>query len=163
MVQAGQAQMIAAPILKLWSDGIAMAAEGLEASQVQGKRILESTFELANATGKDYLKSAAEFRDRVVEVTGTAGDVLKDQASMFNDIPKDPVGVGQRVMAGYVEGARRSMEIGAAAMKSSMGLMGTTWSRMEKASQEVRESWTEYATRIQAIVEAKAKSEQTQA
>lgn len=159
MAQTSQAQAFAAPIVKLWSDGMAMAVEGVEVSQAQGKRMLENAMDFSTATGKEVMRTAGELRDRMLEATGSASDLLREQAGMFNDVAKDPMGVGQRVVSSYVEGTRRAMEIGTASMKSVLAVMGSTWSQMEKASQESRESWTQYVNALHAIAEAKAKRE----
>ncbi len=158
MMQGTQAQAIGAPIQQLWSDSISMALEGFEVSQAQGKKVLESTFELAAANAKDSLKYAEELRGRFTEATNTANELLKDQAALFNDLPKDPVGATQRVISGYVESSRKSLELGAGALKCYVDLVNDVWSRLEKASQESRQNYIEFASKLQGIVEKAKKS-----
>ncbi len=157
MMQGTQVQAIGAPIQQLWSDGISMALEGFEVSQAQGKKFLESAFELAAANAKDSLKYSEDLRGRFTEATNTANDLLKDQAALFNELPKDPVGATQRVISGYVEGSRKALELGAVALKSYVNLVGDVWSRLETVSQESRQNYIEFAGKLQGIVESKAK------
>lgn len=157
MTQVTQVQAISAPIQQLFSDSVSMALEGLEVSQAQGKKLLESAFELGAASAKDSLKYADELRGRFAEATNTANELLKEQASLFNDLPKDPVGATQKVISGYVEGSRKALEVGAEALKSYVNLVNDAWSRLEKASQESRENYVAFVGKLQAIVESAAK------
>ncbi len=157
MSQETQVQAIGAPIQKVLSDSISMALEGLEVTQAQGKKILESAFEMGAAQAKDSLKYADELRGRFAEATNTANELLKGQASLFNELPKDPVGAAQKVISGYVEGYRKGLEVGAEALKSYVNLVNDVWARLEKASQETRENYIAYAGKLQGIVEATAK------
>jgi hypothetical protein len=150
-----QAQAMTAPILKMWSDGLTMAAQGLEASQVQAKKMAEAAFEVATAMGKDYLKYADEVRARAAQAAGNANELVKEQAALMNDIAKDPAGATQRVIAGWADGSRKSLEMGADALKGYIGLLDTVWSRMEKASQDTRQNYIEYVKTLQGIVESK--------
>jgi hypothetical protein len=134
-----------------------MALEGLEVTQTQAKKLLESAFELGAANAKEGLKYAEELRGHFAQATNTANELLKDQAALFNDLPKDPVGATQRVIAGYVEGSRKSLELGAVALKSYVGLVNDVWSRLEKSSQETRENYVSLVGKLQDIVESKAK------
>jgi hypothetical protein len=152
-----QAQAMTAPILKMWSDGLSMAAQGLEASQAQGKKMAESAFEVATAVGKDYLQYADDVRTRAAQAAGSANELLKEQAALVNDMAKDPAGATQRVIAGWAEGSRKSMEMGADALKGYVGLLDSVWSRMEKASHDARQNYIEYVKALQGIVESKSK------
>jgi hypothetical protein len=132
-----------------------MAAQGLEASQVQAKKMAEGAFEVATAMGKDYLKYADEVRARAAQAAGNANELVKEQAALMNDIAKDPAGATQRVIAGWADGSRKSLEMGADALKGYIGLLDTVWSRMEKASQDTRQNYIEYVKTLQGIVESK--------
>jgi hypothetical protein len=156
MTQATQAQAISAPLLQWWSDSISMAAQGFEAFQAQGKKLVDSGFELAVATGRESLKASEELRGRLGEAAGRADEVVKQQASLLNEIPRDPVGASQRMIAAYVDGSRKSVELGVQAVQSYATLMGSVWGRMEQASQEARQGWVEYVGRLQSILETKA-------
>lgn len=157
MSQQTQSQVFGAPIQKVLSDSMSMALEGLEVSQAQGKRFLESAFEMGAAQAKDSLKFADEMRGRFAEATNSANEMLKGQASLFNDLAKDPVGASQKVLSGYVEGYRKGVELGAEALKSYVTLANEVWARLEKSSQETRENYVAYVGRLQAIVETTAK------
>jgi flagellar biosynthesis/type III secretory pathway protein FliH len=157
MSQATQVQAISAPVQQFLSDSISMALEGLEVSQAQGKKFLESAFELGAAQAKDTLKYADEARARFADATNTANELLKERASLFNELPKDPVGATQKVISGYVEGYRKGLEVGAEALKSYVSLINDVWSRLEKASQETRENYVAYVGKLQTIVESTAK------
>ena len=157
MTQATEVQAISAPIQQLWSDSLSMALESFEVSQAQAKKLLESAFELGAAHAKDNLKYADELRGRFAEATNTANAMLKDQTALFNDLPKDPVGATQKVISAYVEGSRKALELGAEALKGYVSLVSDIWTRLEKASQETRENYLEFAGKLQAILESAAK------
>jgi hypothetical protein len=154
-----QAQAMSAPILKIWSDGLAMAMQSLEASQAHSKKILESAFEVSAAAGKDCLSYADEARARVTRATGNANELVKEQAALLNDMARDPAGAGQRAIAAWAEGSRKSLEMGVEALKSYAGLMDTLWSRMEKAGHDARRGYMDYVNALQGIVEAQSKTE----
>lgn len=157
MTQATQAQVIGAPVQQLWSDSVSLVIEGLTASQAQGKKWLESTLEIGATTAKESLKYAEELRGRLTEATSAANDVLKGQAALFNELPKDPVAATQKVISGYVEGSRKALEVGAEALKSYVGLVNDAWARLEKASQEARENYVAFVNKVQSIVESAAR------
>ncbi len=161
MMQAAQAQAqaMSAPILKLWSDSLAMAIRGLDASQAPAKKMMESAFEVAAATGKDYLKYADDVRARVSQANGEANEMLKEHGSLLNEMAKDPMGAGQRAMTAWAEGSRKSMEMGAEVLKSYVGLVDNVWSRMEKVSHDARQNCIEYVNTLQEIVESTAKKD----
>jgi hypothetical protein len=156
MTQAPNAQALSAPLLQWWSDAISMAAEGFEAFQAQGKRLVDSGFELAVAAGRDSLKASDELRGRLGEAAGRADEFVKQQAALVNEIPRDPVGASQRMIAAYVDGSRKSVELGVQAMQSYATLMSNVWGRMEQTSQEARHGWAEYVGRLQSVLESKA-------
>jgi hypothetical protein len=157
MTQATQVQAIGAPVQQLWSDSVSMVLEGVAASQAQGKQWLESTFELGAASAKDSLKYAEELRGRLTDATSTANELLKEQVALFNELPKDPVAATQKVISGYVEGSRKALEVGAEALKGYVSLVNEVWSRLEKASQETREHYVAFVTKLQAIAESAAR------
>jgi len=159
MTQASQAQAMSAPILKIWSDGLAMATQSLEASQAHAKMLLESAFEVTAAAGKDYLKYADDVRASFMRATGTANELLKEQASLMNAVVKDPAEVGQRALAAWAEGSRKSMEMGVEAMRSYLGLADSLCSRMDRVGHEAREHCMGYVSALQGIIAAKAKDE----
>jgi hypothetical protein len=152
-----QAQVIGAPVRQLWADSISMALEGVQASQAHGKKLLESSFEVASASAKDNVKYAEDMCNRLTEATNHVNGLLSEQASLVCDLPKDPVGAAQRVMSGYVEGSRKSLEFGAAILKSYLTLVSDTWMRLEKVSEVNRQSYVEYVGKLQGIVESHAK------
>jgi hypothetical protein len=120
---------------------------------------VDSGFELAVATGRDSLKATDELRGRIGEAAGRADEFVKQQAGLLNEIPRDPVGASQRMIAAYVEGSRASVELGVQAMQSYATLMSTVWERMERSSQEARQGWTECVGRLQSVLESKAARE----
>lgn len=157
MTQATQVQAIGAPIQQLLSDSISLALEGFAVSQAEGKQWLESAFELGAANAKDSLKYAEELRGRLTEATNTANELVKEQAALFTELPKDPVAATQKVISSYVEGSRKVLEVGAEALKGYVSLVNEIWARLEKASQETREHYVAYVGKLQAIVESAAK------
>ena len=157
MTQAKQVQALGAPIQQLWSDSVSMALEGFAVSQAQGKQWLESTFELGAANAKDSLKYAEELRGRLTDATNTASELVKEQVTLFNELPKDPVAATQKVISGYVEGSRKALEVGAEALKSYVALVNDVWARLEKASQETREHYVAFVNKLQGIVESAAR------
>ena len=159
MASTTQAQALSASVQQLWSDGISMTIEGLEASQAHSKKLLENTFDLAAAAGKDCLKCAEELRGHLTEAANYANEKMRGQASLLNDLPNDPMGASQRMISGYVDGSRKSMDIGAGVMKSYLNMVNEVWSRMEQVSQETRENYAEYLKRLQGIVESKTKKD----
>jgi hypothetical protein len=134
-----------------------MALEGFAVSQAQGKQWLESTFELGAANAKDSLKYAEELRGRLTDATNTASELLKEQVTLFNELPKDPVAATQKVISEYVEGSRKALEVGAEALKSYVALVNDVWARLEKASQETREHYVAFVNKLQGIVESAAR------
>ncbi len=157
MTQATQVQALGTPIQQLWSDSVSMALEGFAVSQAQGKQWLESTFELGAANAKDSLKYAEELRGRLTDATNTASELVKEQVTLFNELPKDPVAATQKVISGYVEGSRKALEVGAEALKSYVALVNDVWARLEKASQETREHYVAFVNKLQGIVESAAR------
>jgi len=157
MTQATQVTALGAPVQRLWSDAVSLTLEGFAVSQAQGKQWLESAFEVSAASAKDSLKYAEELRGRLTEATSTASELLKEQAGLFNELPKDPVAATQKVIAGYVEGSRRALEVGAEALKGYVALLNDVWARLEKASQETREGTVAYIGKLQTLVESAAK------
>jgi hypothetical protein len=134
-----------------------MTFQGLEVSQAQGKKLLESAFELTTAQAKESLKYADELRGRLAEATNAANALLKDQAAVFNEFPKDPVGATQKVIAGYVEGSRKGLEFGSEMLKSYVNLVNDVWERVERVSQETRQNYLAYVSKLQSVVEASSR------
>ena len=157
MTQATQIQAMTVPVQQLLSDSVSMALEGFAVSQDQGKKLLESAFELGAANAKDSLRYAEELRGRFTEATSTANELLKEQAALFSALPRDPVAATQKVISGYVEGSRKALEVGAEALKSYVSLVNDLWARLERASQETREHYVAFVGKLQTIVESTAK------
>ena len=157
MAQVAEVQTLGAPVQQLLSDSVSIALEGFAASQAQGKQWLESTFELGAASAKDSLKYAEELRGRLAEATSTANELLKEHVALRSELPKDPVAATQKVVAGYVDGSRKALEVGAEALKGYVNLVNDLWSRLEKASQETREQYVAFVGKLQAVVESAAR------
>jgi hypothetical protein len=157
MTQTSQAHQFCVPMQQLWSDSISMALEGVQATQSQVKKLMESAFEMATASVKDNVKYAEDVCGQLAGATNHVNGLLREQASLLCDLPKDPVGATQRAIAGYVEGSQKSMEFGAAVMKNYVTLVTDAWGRLEKVSQEMRENYVEYFGKLQGIVGSKTK------
>jgi hypothetical protein len=157
MIQAAQFQELTAPVQKLLSDGVSIALGGFEVSQTQWKKLLETALELGAANARVSVRYAEELRDRVAKAAGSANQLLKEHANLLTDLPKDPVGASQKVIAGYVEASRIALEGGAETLKSSVDLVNDVWSRLEQASHETRESYVAAMGKLQEIVESTAK------
>jgi hypothetical protein len=158
MIQANQFQELTAPIQKLFSDSVSMALAGFEVTQAQWKSLLESAYEQGAASTKDSVKYAEELRGRFTEFANAANDLVREQATLWNDLPKDPLGASQKVISGYVEASRKALEGGAEALKAYVSLVNDLWSRLEKASQDTRGNYVTYAGKLQAIVESTLKN-----
>ena len=157
MNPTSQAQEMFAPIQHLWADGVAMAVEAMEASHESGRKAMESAFSLAAAHAKEQVKYAGELAGHLTTVSGQANALLREQAALAAEMPKDPAGTTQRMLAGCLESWKQSMAIGAEALRCSATVVGQAWGNLEKASQESREIYTQYAGKLQGIVEARVK------
>jgi hypothetical protein len=158
MIQANQFQELAAPIQKLFSDSVSMALAGFEVTQAQWKNFLESAYEQGAAASKDSVKYVEELRGRYTEFANAANNLAREQATLWNDLPKDPLGASQKVISGYVEASRKALEGSAEALKAYVNLVNDLWSRLEKASQDTRANYVTYAGKLQAIVESTLKN-----
>ena len=157
MTYATLPQTLGAPVQKLLSDSVALALEGVAASQAEGKKILESAFEFGAANAKDSLKYAEELRGRLASATTNANELIKEQVALWSELPKDPVAAAQKLITAAADGARNVLEVQAEALKSYANLVNDVWSRWEQASQTAREQYVAFAARWQAIVESAAK------
>jgi hypothetical protein len=157
MTQVAEVQALGAPVQRLWSDSVSLTLEGFAISQDQGRKLLENALELGAANAKDSLKYAEELRGRLTDATSTANELLKEHVALWSELPKDPVAATQKVVAGYVDGSRKALEVGAEALKGYVSLVNDLWSRLEKASQETREQYVAFIGKLQAVVESAAK------
>lgn len=157
MTQESKSREFFAPIEHIWSEGFAFAMEGFEATQEAAKKALESSLSLATASAKDNMKYAGEMANHTTAATTQAETLLRTQATLAADLPKDPVGATQRMLSAWMEGYHKSVAIGAEALKSYAGMLGQGWSHLEKASEESRQIYTEYGSKLQKIIEARAK------
>jgi len=157
MTQVAEVQALGAPVQQLWTDSVALALEGVAISQAQGKKVLESAFELGAVNAKESLKYAEELRGRLTDAAATANTLVKEQVALWGELPKDPVAATQKVIAASVEGARKALEVGAEALKSYVALVNDLWARGEQASQETREQYVAFIGKVQAIVESAAR------
>jgi hypothetical protein len=157
MTQVAEVQALGAPVQRLLADSVSLALEGFAISQEQGKKLLENALELGADNAKDSLKYAEELRGRFAEATTTANELFREQYALFNELPKDPVAATQKVIAGYVEGSRKALEVGAEALKAYVNLVNDLWSRLEKASQETRENYVAFVGKLHALVESAAR------
>ena len=83
--------------------------------------------------------------------------LVKEQSALWGELPKDPVAATQKVIAASIEGSRKALEVGAEALKGYVSLVNDLWSRLEKASQETRENYVTFVSKLQAIAEATAR------
>jgi hypothetical protein len=158
MIEANQFQELTAPAQKVFSDSLSMTLGGLEVSQAQWKKLLQAAFDLGAANARVSAQYAEDFRGRFTEATRTASEFLKQHATLLTDLPADPVGASQKVIAGYVEASRKALEGGAEALKGYVSLVNDLWSGLEQASQSTREIYVEYVSQLQGLLESKAKS-----
>ena len=157
MTQTSHAHPFTAPIQQCWSDGIAMALAGTEAIQAQGKMLVESAVELASASTKANLKCAEDITARVTAAAQQGEALFREQVAVLNDLPSDPVGASQRMVANYVEGSRKSLDLGAKALTGWAALMSDAWMRAGKLGQEAGQACIACATRLQEISAARTK------
>jgi hypothetical protein len=152
-----QAQEIFGPVQHVWSDGVAMTMEGMQAAQETAKKAMESAFSLAAANAKENVKYAGELVGHMTTATSQGDALLRSQAALVTDLPKDPAGTAQRMLAGWMDGYQKSMAIGTEVLKTYATMVGHAWENLEKASQESRQICTDYAGKLQGIIEARAK------
>lgn len=157
MTQVAEVQALGAPVQELLSESVSLALEGFAISQAQGKKFLESAFELGSVNAKDSLRYAEELRGRLTDAANTANTLMKEQVALWGEAPKDPVAATQKVVATYIEGSRKALGVGAEALKSYVNLVNDLWSRLEKASQETREQYVAFIDKLQAVAESAAK------
>ena len=157
MTQVTQIPAFGVPFQQLMADSVAMALEGVALSQDQGKRLLENALELGAASARESVKYAEELRGRLTDATGSVNALVKEQVAVWGELPKDPVAATQKVIAASVEGSRKALEVGAEALKGYVSLVNDLWSRLEKASQETRENYVTFVSKLQAIVESAAR------
>ena len=158
MTQVTQIPAFGVPFQQLMADSVAMALEGVALSQDQGKRLLENALELGAASARGSVKYAEELRGRLTDATGSVNALVKEQVTVWGELPKDPVAATQKVIAASVEGSRQALEVGAQALKDYVSLVNDLWSRLEKASQETREQYVAFIGKLQAIVESTARN-----
>jgi hypothetical protein len=151
-------QDVFAPLQHLWSDGLAIATETMDASRESAKRAMESAFSLAAATAKEQMNYGSALAGHLSAASSHASAFVREQAALAAELPKDPMGTAQRMLAGYLDSCKQSMAIGTEALKSCATIGGQAWAQMEKASQDSRQIYTEYAGKLQDIVEAKIKN-----
>jgi len=157
MTQVTQIPTFGVPFQQLMADSVAMALEGVALSQDQGKRLLENALELGAANARESVKYAEELRGRLTDATGSVNALVKEHVAVWGELPKDPVAATQKVVAGYVDGSRKALEVGAEALRGYVNLVNDLWSRLEKASQETREQYVAYIGKLQAVVESAAR------
>jgi hypothetical protein len=157
MTQVADIQALGAPVQRLWSEGVSLALEGFAISQDQGRKFLESAFEVGSANAKESLKYAEELRSRLADATNTANSLVKEQVTLWSELPKDPVAATQKVIAGYVEGSQKALEVGAEALKRYVDAVNDLWVRLEQGSREAREQYVTFIGKLQALVESAAK------
>ncbi len=150
-------QEMFAPLQHLWADGMAMAMEAMEASHESGRKVMETAFSFAAAQAKDQVKYASELAGHLTAAGGQANAMLREQASLATELPKDPAGMAQRMLAGYLDAWKQSMAVGAEALRTSSSIVGQAWGNLEKVSQESRDIYNQYTGKLQGIVEARVK------
>lgn len=156
MTQVAEVQALNAPVQQLWSDSVSLALEGFAISQAQGKKFLESAFELGSANANESLKYVEQLRSRLTDATSSVNEIVKGQVALWGELPKDPVAATQKVIAAYVEGSRKALEVGAEALKSYVNVVNDLWARLERGSQESREQYVAFVSKLQAVVESAA-------
>jgi hypothetical protein len=159
MNPTSQAQELFAPVQHLCSDGVSMAMEGMEASQESAKTAMQSGFSLAAASAKDNVKYTGEMVGHVTTAATQADTFIRAQAALVTDLPKDPMGTAQRMLAGWMDGYQKSVAIGTDALKTYASMVGQAWGNLEKASQESRQIYTDLAGKLQGIVDARVKKD----
>ena len=157
MTQVADVQALGAPVQQLWSDSVSLALEGFAISQAQGRKLLESAFEAGAANAKESFKYAEELRGRLTDAASTANTLVKEQVALWSELPKDPVAATQKVIAAYVEGSRKALEVGAEALKSYGTVVNDLWARLERVSQETREQSVAFLDKLQEFVESAAR------
>ena len=77
----------------------------------------------------------------------------KERAGLLTDIPTDPMAAAQQVLSGQIDGSQKAFEVRAKALKGYVNLVNEFWSHLEKASQETRQHYLDFASKLQAIAE----------
>jgi hypothetical protein len=157
MTQVADIQALGAPVQRLWSEGVSLALEGFAISQDQGKKFLESAFELGSVNAKESLKYAEELRSRLADAANNTNSLVKEQVALWSEVPKDPVAAAQKVIAGYIEGSRKALEAGAETLKNYVNTVNDLWERLEQGSREAREQYVAFIGKLQGLVESAAR------
>ena len=157
MNPTSQAHEWFAPMQHMWSEGLSITLEGMEASQESAKKAMESAFSLTAASAKEHVKYAGEMVGHLTTAATQADAFMRAQAALVTDLPKDPMGTAQRMLAGWMDGYQKSMAIGTEALKTYASMVGQAWGNLEKASQDSRQSYADLAGKLQGIMEARVK------
>ena len=158
MSQGSQTHAFTASMQQCWSEGMAMVLAGTEVLQAQGKALVERGLEITSASTTANLKCIEDLTGQMSAVTHQAEALLHEQVAVLQDLPNDPMGASQRLMANYVEGSRKSLELGTKALTSWAGLMNETWIRAGKLGQEAGQAYVACAAKLQEISQARAKA-----
>ena len=114
-------------------------------------RLLWRTVDLATATSDAALKFSDELRSRLLASDSDVKALAQGVDDFLRDLPKDPVTLGQKVLALTLDGSKKIVDLNVAAARGLLGLGETLVSRAEQAAKDTAEAASAYVAKVQAI------------
>jgi len=114
-------------------------------------RLFWRTVDFNTATGEAALKFSEELRGRLLAVDADVKAMAQGMNDLLCDLPKDPVTLGQKVLALTLDGNKKLVELNVAAARGLLGLGETLVSRAEQTAKEHAEATSGYVAKVQAI------------
>ncbi|MBI4413702.1 MAG: hypothetical protein HY576_04920, partial [candidate division NC10 bacterium] len=114
-------------------------------------RLLWRTADFATATSEVALKFSEDLRSRLLASDSDVKALAQGMNDLLRDVPKDPVTLGQKVLALTLDGSQKLMDLNVAAARGLLGLGETLVSRAEQAAKQNAEATSAYLAKVQAI------------
>ena len=114
-------------------------------------RLFWRTMDLNTATSEAALKFSEELRGRLLAADSDVKAMAQGMNDLLRDLPKDPVSLGQKVLALTLDGNKKLVELNVAAARGLLGLGETLVSRAEQTAKENAEATSAYVAKVQAI------------
>jgi hypothetical protein len=132
--------------------GQAALQDSLAAAQDGGKRLLDSALAHAHAGIQDQQTFAAELTRVAAQATSQAVTALQKQAELCAQLPADPCGSVQRLIAGSIEATQHAAEAWTGAMQASLNVVAGACTKAVQAGREANQIVSETAHKVQTIV-----------
>ena len=114
-------------------------------------RLLWRTADFATATSEGALKFSEDLRSRLLASDSDVKALAQGMNDLLRDLPKDPVTLGQKVLALTLDGSQKLMDLNVAAARGLLGLGETLVSRAEQVAKENADATSAYLGKVQAI------------